>query len=434
MKRGVEILIFLSLSIFLVQGIYAVEESCFITDKTTCLSEGNTVVMGLSDPTNAHGELANESNYDYALCCNFPGNLACNGDNEIIGLSSATNAHAEEHDLPNYPVNICYGELSDCRSAVGSCNSYEIGILALSDSTDAHIGSIGDSGYNEYNICCTPPDTIISSLFWSDSLDNKIIEANISIGISTIKMNLENEDLTVGTNVLFELFENDPFFDDDIMSVTETVSTNGSVSSEWAITQEDLDKTPNDYKEFYFKIGEDSSNLLNLNIIVEEGFTCANVVTCGNYVDEGNCGSDTTLCQVAPNGVPEGIDCSNPAITCQCVWATDVCETTYSEQEEGEIGSYGSCIVGEETVDENGCDDGFLTTSLAGTWIWNEEENPDHLDPDGKKAQCEEVGTKVIECPAQIKLPFFGFYNIITTTLIIAMAYLFIISRRKKRH
>ncbi|MCH8945472.1 MAG: hypothetical protein IIA85_00945 [Nanoarchaeota archaeon] len=92
----------------------------------------------------------------------------------------------------------------------------------------------------------------------------------------------------------------------------------------------------------------------------------------------------------------------------------------------------GTCLITEGDVDENGCDDGFLVIEWTGQWIWNEEENPGHLDPKGLASLCTTGGTRVIECPAQIKLPFFGFYNIIATIFLITIIYFILIRKSKK--
>ena len=147
---------FAVISLFAIMTVIsAAGEICSITDRNACLNAGDFIIMGLSSTTNAHGELASEGNYNTVLCCNFgDGNLACNGNNKITGLSSQTNADAEIPSLNNYPIEICYDDLS-CISTTNSCNTGEIGMFSLTDTTNAHIGQIGD--YN-INICCILPD------------------------------------------------------------------------------------------------------------------------------------------------------------------------------------------------------------------------------------------------------------------------------------
>jgi hypothetical protein len=120
MKKGVSKLVFgLILFIFLCSNVFAVgtflTSTCEIVPRTSCGDDVKEyIVMGLSDLTDAHGELASQNNYDYVLCCGLPGSATCNEDNKIIGLSSSTNAHAEI--LNNYPdsSDVCFGDFV-CR-------------------------------------------------------------------------------------------------------------------------------------------------------------------------------------------------------------------------------------------------------------------------------------------------------------------------------
>jgi len=92
---------------------FASAESCEI--KSSCLT-GEYKVMGLSDFTNAHGQVWNAAlEYSYSLCCDFEGTRDCDGTNKIIGLSDITNAHAQIPSLTNYETDVCYGDL-ECRS------------------------------------------------------------------------------------------------------------------------------------------------------------------------------------------------------------------------------------------------------------------------------------------------------------------------------
>ena len=151
MKRGIYLLI-ITMFLFPLGLVSSQGESCFITDRASCQSSG-FVVMGLSDTTNAHGELESEGNYNNVLCCNFAGSLTCDGQNKILGLSSTTNAHAEIPSETTYSNSVCYSDL-ECISTSLDCvnTTHTLSVLSLSDFTNAHIGGIND--YN-INICCT---------------------------------------------------------------------------------------------------------------------------------------------------------------------------------------------------------------------------------------------------------------------------------------
>lgn len=87
----------------------------------------------------------------------------------------------------------------------------------------------------------------------------------------------------------------------------------------------------------------------------------------------------------------------------------------------------GRCIYTQQSTDN--CDDGFLTFSWTSNWVWD-ESNPGHNDPNGLYLQCK-PGQKTVECPAQIPLPFFGFYNAIAVILAVTLIY-FILQKRKE--
>lgn len=154
MQKGLYLPLGLLLLMILFLGVISAE-GCEIKLRTNCSS--NNTVLGLSGLTNAHGELWNQSSYDYILCCDFGGNHDCDGTNKILGLSSPTNAHAEIPSLDNYPADVCYGNL-ECRNVTGNCNPYEIKMLSLSSETNAHIG-----GFDDYNVkvCCKDTTNVI---------------------------------------------------------------------------------------------------------------------------------------------------------------------------------------------------------------------------------------------------------------------------------
>ena len=120
---------------------------CTVQD--SCAPE-NTILK-ISSSTNAHGELWNQDNYGYYLCCDFEGTHACDGTNKILGLSAITNAHAEVPSQNNYATDVCFGNLS-CTNAIDSCPiNFPIEILSLSSLTNAHLGIFS---FYDTKICC----------------------------------------------------------------------------------------------------------------------------------------------------------------------------------------------------------------------------------------------------------------------------------------
>jgi len=122
---------------------------------TTC---SYTDIFHISDETNAHAELANNSNYNYKICCNDTDGLdignSCSGYyNTLLHLSNQTNAHAELNNESNYNFDICISSTDsffNCSYESG-CSSYETCIASVSGSTNAHVGNCTD--YTT-KICC----------------------------------------------------------------------------------------------------------------------------------------------------------------------------------------------------------------------------------------------------------------------------------------
>ena len=117
-----------------------------------------TDIFHISNETNAHAELNNNSNYNYKICCNDTAGLnigtICSGEYfTLLHLSNQTNAHAELNNESNYNFNLCInistGELN-C-SYESSCSGYDTCIASVSNSTNAHVGNCTDYSTK---ICC----------------------------------------------------------------------------------------------------------------------------------------------------------------------------------------------------------------------------------------------------------------------------------------
>ncbi|MEK7147688.1 MAG: hypothetical protein AAB758_00145, partial [Patescibacteria group bacterium] len=392
--------------------------------------------------TNAHGEFPHV-NYPDVVCCTFNTPNSCTGENEIVRLSDSTNAHAEDPELTphNYNTPACYQGLVSCQLTTSQCDSNsEIEMLTLSSPINAHIGSIGASaGAYGNRVCCSITQDATNGsgetptapgVYWVSSYSGaEITQWNVYTGISEVNMSLTGLGLTQGTQVTFEIYENDPLVDDNIRTganaITGTANANGDVMTSWTITQDDLDKTLDDYTQFYFiatgtGVNEQSDYL---ELIVQGELTCTGIAACLNYQEEGICQAD--LCGVANASVPEGIDCTNPSISCFCTWDSSDIEGVCGSQwnlldEQGNI--LGSC---EYTQDAGGddCSDGFLSYSWTASW-----------NGGGESAENNCVnGQKTAECPAQIALPFFNGYNLLITILVIASIYAVLILRDKHK-
>lgn len=129
--------------------------SCEVT--TNCLYTG---VFHISNQTNAHAELNNNTNYDYKICCRDTENettleTGCSGIYEtLLKLSNETNAHVEEKTQSNYNFPVCLNVSTTiyCNYAT-SCFGYDTCVASISGVTNAHVADCVTNPYS-IKICC----------------------------------------------------------------------------------------------------------------------------------------------------------------------------------------------------------------------------------------------------------------------------------------
>ena len=411
------------------------------TIETSC-NPDNTV-MKLSNSTNAHGEIWEQSNYDKYLCCDFTTTdpHSCSGNNKILKLSGDTNAHAEIPTETNYDTDVCFKGLN-CEGAITNCSGTKEIFLRLSGDVDAHIAGPLETSYSTL-ICC---DTCMFT-FSSWSVSETANGANVQLNVEGVGCD--------GKEVKFEVFEKELIGRDSAsVNPNNSVFNGSSAVGTWVAEWID-DGFGQGNPEYVFK----ASLVLNPNVsidnsselvVLQEGDIsideCANMTSCSNYLTSGECVSDS--CDIADGSVEANnpfVDCDLESTSCECAWSTDLCEPSYTEV----VGDYiiGTCSYGESTSDD--CEDGFLSYSWTKSWLWghdgwvNWSEGPSesvgdykldsslyYYDPDGKYDGCSDGSTKV-ECPASVQVGFFGFWN-----FIIAMVFLFgiyfMMERKKK--
>ncbi|MBI2043200.1 hypothetical protein HYT25_02315 [Candidatus Pacearchaeota archaeon] len=447
MKSGVVLLLTLIFTMFLSIGVFATGESCSI-QSTACTDTGSDYeLMRVSDLTNAHGATteASPSGYKY-VCCNFAGgNAACSGTNKVIGLSSATNAHAEIPSGTAYTILanfVCYGDLEcvDSNDPEYAPDKYPIPVLSLSAETNAHIGAINDYGVKIY---CTS-SSLITSAIWSKNGVTSVSTIDVVPDTTKIWMILKNSNLPQGTQITFEIKERDDTLtaDDLIKTVTVQTGADERANYEWLITQIDLDKghpllealvEDYDEMEFYFEASNAGNSLatsgdLKIGTVLTAGF-CDDKFVCSDY-GQAYC-TDNDVCDVAEDSVPESSECSPPSF-CFCEWDTSssTCDSAFQtvnyDPTTGQESILGKCTIKASSSDPDGCGDGFISYSWTATW------SGELLD---KPASCE-VDSKKLACPALVQLPFFNFYNLIISGILIALIYAIfnIIEKQKRKH
>ncbi|HLD55137.1 MAG TPA: hypothetical protein VJB35_02645, partial [Candidatus Nanoarchaeia archaeon] len=272
-------------------------------------------------------------------------------------------------------------------------------------------------------------------------------------------------------NGSFEIFEDDPAFDDEIRTGINAISgafSNvgfGMVLGEWTITEEDYSKT-NDYDGFYFTINGYESG--KLTVLVQDS-----TAECKDYENKISCNScDNFGCNAAENNVNEKVFKAYPEVwnntrcgdeilvpglcnylmQCKCVWddILNACSYTWEFIPGLDCGStpiIGLCSYSENSNDN--CEDGFLEYSWTTIWSWGADNGyadfnngPSnninnyflqnglyYYDPLKLSRNCV-GGSNIIPCSAKIRIPFFGFYNFIITIFLIVGIYYLIYLRK----
>lgn len=141
--------------------------TCAIMNAVAC---NDTIVLRLSDTTNAQVGTKGNSTYNKVLCCsagtgiNLYANIkdSCNAtETGLLSLSGVDNSQVEVYNSsnpanpsPNYDNDICLSTDSGSLSCIvksTNCNFPFDEIISLSGITNAHFGGIGDYSVK---VCC----------------------------------------------------------------------------------------------------------------------------------------------------------------------------------------------------------------------------------------------------------------------------------------
>lgn len=269
--------------------------------------------------------------------------------------------------------------------------------------------------------------------FWASytgSSNTEISTLDVSPETTKVRLVLDNPNLG-STTPKFEVFEEDILDDDNIRTGTDAISgtiADGKAIATWTILQSDLDKTSNDYDKFYFKITAGDGNsyqsrYLDLTVIPPSEVDCSAIITCEDYSASLCSGSPTNPsdpCQIVENSVPPEVSCTGGNVNCYCAVSNGQCRGSYQD-----ISSGGTCTITEtpkSEVDPEGCkDDGKITSEWTASWNGGGES----------EANGCVGGSRVIQCPAQIALPFFNTYNFIVALILVALIYAILSLRGK---
>ncbi|MFA5071697.1 MAG: hypothetical protein WC511_05055 [Candidatus Pacearchaeota archaeon] len=347
MKRGLGGKLFLGifLFVFLSSGVFAdiVYGNCEVVNANECLSGNNdTIVLRLSDLTNAHVQLPSVGTYPYVLCCDVgTGSTTCSGNNEVIGLSATTNAHAESPDRSAYSISACYSDLVCEKITSATCpTTRPKGVLSLSAETNAHVGT-----FNVYptKICCGGPSITASSCTFKTATWS-VANAIRGQGIRLVVTGSGSE--CNGRSITFNVREDDVGSTQPVTTNPVNVAFNGATATgmwfaEW---QDDGIGDP----EYIFEVSMDRNSRISkvssnkLSVTRSEDFCESNAIaSCEDYVDQLECESDASLCSVAgASSLPE-INCDADSTVCSCIWndQTSSCRFGWGEISPGACGN-----------------------------------------------------------------------------------------------
>ncbi len=421
-KRGFDLLVFLSVIVFVSINISALS---FTVQNGACTS-AEVTVMRLSDTTNAHGELWDQSNYGTYVCYTDPGTHICdqNMTNKVIGLSNYTNAHGEIPENNNYlGNNVCFGDLR-CENFTGSCSdpSYTLEMISLSGSTNAHIGNFGN--YNT-KICCA--DIEIPYSYWTTPDWTRTNSLPLVIpGTTKVGLVFKNAGVGTGGTVEFQV-EKKIFgiwldFTDTLRNpIVSDPSIDGSDEARtlWTIPETIGDPGKEVTLQFNSE-GITSEDNLVITLSDNPDYCKDNEIdACSNYADAQNCANDP--CDVIEDSLAGLVDCTLDNIDCFCSFNTPDCEATWTSStitdEIKIIDETCTIEIPEDGKDKDGCADGKIEFEYE-KWC------------DGVKVDSGKSG---YACPAEVQLPFFGFYNFVATMLVIALIYYFMFSHQNKK-
>src|SRR3989339_286847 len=320
--------------------------------------------------------------YDNSYCGDgvlFIGSEGCDDGNIISGDSCSSTCKVETYDNSYCGDGIMFKGFEECDDR----------------------NKVNGDGCS--SVCVLQPEA-----YFLNSNGQRITEAHIG---ETVKLVFNNTGILNGS-FSFEIFEDDPAFDDEIRTGINAISGTfsnigwGIIIGEWTITGDDYSLTEiGDYDGFYFKINGFESN--RLEILVQD-------VTpwCSNYETEVSCSDcDYIGCNAAENSVNEKVFEAFPE-----VWNDTKCGDEIAGPDPScSYLMFCKCIWNSSI---SKCD-----------YTWSSSPGLYYYDPFKLSQRCI-GGSNIIPCPAEIQLPFFGFSNLIITIFLIVGIYSLIYLRR----
>ncbi|MBI4146192.1 DUF11 domain-containing protein [Candidatus Woesearchaeota archaeon] len=172
---------------------------------------GYTKILGMSNHTNAHAELPNQTVYNVSVCCRdlSGGTILNNSGTTILNLSNFTNSHAGLPGQTTYATPVFLGATSgaiNCftnLTGAGNCGYGFTCITTLSNTTNAHVANCSAAQAYNITVCCSigglvtryfhPTQPIASNLTANGSINGALQSNNETYPTQTITyINLTN--------------------------------------------------------------------------------------------------------------------------------------------------------------------------------------------------------------------------------------------------
>ena len=175
----------------------------------------NSIIFKISDTTNAHGELTNQTAYSYCVSCRETlGNdiiSSCSSASfsEIATLSEPTNAHGELFsDTSTYSNSVCLSSdmyFFTIEPRQNSCTPGFACMFSLSSSTNAHFGNC--TAYSTL-VCAVSHKKVVGQQGQSFQPGGFVVIPNVTSNLSENETKILESKLTS-----VELFEEKLFFE-----------------------------------------------------------------------------------------------------------------------------------------------------------------------------------------------------------------------------
>jgi hypothetical protein len=431
---------------------------------TACTSTTpyNNRIIKLSSLTNAHAESPYSGSYTTQVCY---ADLVCSKDCAsagrfaVLSLSSDTNAHIGNYSgVGSYPIKIC------CVRAI-TPTTCEI----MSDSWEKTSARNGDNirmnlGTNEH---CE--EQAISFEVWENDI---LVDDQITPNPPSITYHSATTNHGIWTAQWVDDSPNNP--PEYYFKATVVGGNTATSDLDLTITKCGDGTKDVEYEDCDGSDGMSGNTCESLKLGTGTlGCTSCKYSGCSGIVLQ-SCGSFSTpqTCNALALNGPEaklsagaGINCGEDAkadrgdgcwkyYNCDCFYnsATSHCDlnqTSVNQPNCPDPGitypDIGSCVYTENTNDD--CSDDFLNYNWTAEWTWGIGQSTFcavhpticaqiptggslHYDPNGEFVKCTN-GSKIVPCPSQVKLPFFGMYQIAITCIIIAITYVILIRKRE---